>query len=206
MIYWIIRCILGAIIFTIAFIFIKKSHITNKKLLYAVSFIIASILVSLMYFIPIENMFITFSSPEKAFNYTSSWKIQHIIYGSETDLVIASKGTTNTYKILPKTTKGWKLSTGLETEKYALFYKGTSIDIYRHKNTNDYYMILFNTDGETIEINDSLNSHFSVINKTDVESSKQVYYCTVVKNLGDDYTLNLNGEEVKIKQDMLKIR
>lgn len=60
MLYWIIRDVLGIIIFIIAFFLIKK---------------------------------LNFSSPEKAFEYISSWKIQHVVNGSESDLVIASKGT-----------------------------------------------------------------------------------------------------------------
>lgn len=198
MLYGIIRYVLGAVIFIIAFFLIKKSNILKKNLLYAVSFIVISVLVTLLYFVPVENLFMNFSSPEKAFNYISSCEIQHIVYGSETDLVIAGKGATDTYKILPKTDKGWKLSNGLETEKYALFHKGISIEVFRHKKTDDYYVRLFNIDGGEIEVSDSCGSDFSKTIKTADESSKQIYYYAFVNNFNDEYTLNLNGEEVKV--------
>lgn len=199
MLYGIIRYGFGFVILIIVLSLINKSQIINKRRLHLASFIIIAILTSLLYFIPVENLFISFSSPEKAFNYINSWKIQHIVNGSETDLIISGKNETNTCKILPKTDKGWKISTGLETKKYKGFHNGISIGVYRYKNSNDYYVVLFNTDGGKIDVSDSRGSQFSFVNKTDTASSEPIYYyCTCVYNLDDMYVLNLNGEEVKI--------
>lgn len=197
MLYWIIRCVLGLIILLVVFFLIKKYSIIKNNLLYAISFIIVSILIGLMYFVPVENIFITFSSAEKAFNYISSWKIQHIVQGSETDLIVAAKGSSDTYKILPKTEKGWKLSTGLETEKYSVFHNGTSIDIYRNKKTDDYYIRVFNIYDERIEVSDSYGSEFYAVSKTNDESSKQVYYA-YIQNPFNDYELFINDEKVDL--------
>ena len=63
-------------------------------------------------FFPIENSVITFSSPEKAFYYFQSAEIKLVVSGNETDFVSVSNHNSNSFLILPKTEKVWKISTG----------------------------------------------------------------------------------------------
>lgn len=206
MLYGIMRYVLGVVVFAIVFLLIKKSRISKKKSAYLISLIIITILTTLLYFIPIENLFISFSSPENAFKYMNTWKIDSIVNGSETDLIIASKNKVNTYKIIPKTNNTWKISTDLETKKYIGFYNGVSISVYKYKTSNDYYIALFNTDGGRIDISDNLNSKFFSVNKINTAFSEPIYYYyTCVYNLDDTYVLNINGEEIKVR-DVLIIK
>lgn len=197
MLYGIVRYSLCLIVFMICFLLIKKSRIVQKGRYYVIAFIISSIMASVLYLLPIENLFITFSSPEKAFSYINSWEIQETVSGSDSDLVIASKNGTDTYRILPKTEDGWKISTGLQAKKvYHDFYMGTFISIYKHKNCDDYFITLFNIDDGEIDITDNRGSQIFCLEKTASSPFYQYYFC--VQNINNGYILSLNGEDIKI--------
>lgn len=105
MLYGMFRLGIGFIIAIVLFVLIKYTKTIDKRKCCIAAFIAVSITVSLLYLIPFENAFITFSTPEKAFHYTNSWDIGDIVSGKETSFVIASKNNVNTYKIVPKTQK-----------------------------------------------------------------------------------------------------
>lgn len=164
------------------------------------AFIAVSITVSLLYLIPFENAFITFSTPEKAFHYTNSWDIDNIVSGTETSFVIASKNNVNTYKIVPKTQKGWKISSALATkDMFQYFCNGISIHIYRYKNSSDYYIALFDTDGGQINITDNRGSNFiSVIQNQSADIEPVYHYYACINNMDSEYVITLNGEDIKL--------
>lgn len=164
------------------------------------TFIAVSITVSLLYLIPFENAFITFSTPEKAFHYTNSWDIDNIVSGTETSFVIASKNNVNTYKIVPKTQKGWKISSALATkDMFQYFCNGISIHIYRYKNSSDYYIAVFDTDGGQINITDNRGSNFiSVIQNQSADIEPVYHYYACINNMDSEYVITLNGEDIKL--------
>lgn len=112
---------IGFIIAIVLFVLIKYTKTIDKRKCCIAAFIAVSITVGLLYLIPFENAFITFSTPEKAFHYTNSWNIDDIVSGTETSFVIASKNNVNTYKIVPKTQKGWKISSALHWKQKICF-------------------------------------------------------------------------------------
>lgn len=137
MLYGMFRLGIGFIIAVVLFFLIKYTKTIDKRKCCIAAFIAVSMTVSLLYLIPFENAFITFSTPEKAFHYTNSWDIDNIVSGKETSFVIASKNNVNTYKIVPKTQKGWKISSALATkDMFQYFCNGISIHIYRYKNSS----------------------------------------------------------------------
>lgn len=82
---------------------------------------------------PIENLFVTFSTPEKSYNYVNFEKAKIVISGDTTDLVI---GHENTYLIIPKTDKGWKIGRGLDTKTVSVNYNdGIMVSLFKHKKT-----------------------------------------------------------------------
>lgn len=178
----------------------KMSNAIDKRKCCIAAFIAVSITVSLLYLIPFENAFITFSTPEKAFHYTNSWDIDTIVSGTETSFVIASKNNVNTYKIVPKTQKGWKISSALATkDMFQYFYNGISIHIYRYKNSSDYYIALFDTDGGQINITDNRGSNFiSVIQNQSADIEPVYHYYACINNMDSEYVITLNGEDIKL--------
>ena len=184
----------------VLFVLIKYTKTIDKRKCCIAAFIAVSITVSLLYLIPFENAFITFSTPEKAFHYTNSWDIDNIVSGTETSFVIASKNNVNTYKIVPKTQKGWKISSALATkDMFQYFYNGISIHIYRYKNSSDYYIALFDTDGGQINITDNRGSNFiSVIQNQSADIEPVYHYYACINNMDSEYVITLNGEDIKL--------
>ena len=136
----------------------------------------------------------------QAFHYTNSLDIDNIVSGTETSFVIASKNNVNTYKIVPKTQKGWKISSALATkDMFQYFYNGISIHIYRYKNSSDYYIALFDTDGGQINITDNRGSNFiSVIQNQSADIEPVYHYYACINNMDSEYVITLNGEDIKL--------
>ncbi len=154
---------------------------------------------------PIENLFLTFSSVEKAFTYVSTQSVKDILCvvdGKETSLVVAANGEENALKIFPMTENGWKLNAGLETVTIMQQHCGNaSIHIYRYKKSNDYYINIFNANGGPIEINDNRDSLFySVERPNSILGQPLYYYYSCVQNIQDDYIIYIDGQEVKIEK------
>ena len=79
MLYGMFRLGIGFIIAIVLFVLIKYTKTIDKRKCCIAAFIVVSITVSLLYLIPFENAFITFSTPEKAFHYTNSCDIDDIV-------------------------------------------------------------------------------------------------------------------------------
>lgn len=62
---------------------------TNKKRIFYVCFFVITLLIYvLLYYCPIENIFISFKTPEEAFSYINNSEIITIIDGNESDLIL----------------------------------------------------------------------------------------------------------------------
>ena len=103
----ILRAILWLILSMCIVLIIRKSKYRSKKLLSIASVVLCVVLVSVSGMFPVENLFITYQSPERAFHYFQSGKIKEIIDGQESCLVIYNDGnSTYGYNIIPKTERG----------------------------------------------------------------------------------------------------
>lgn len=111
-----IRLIFFGIAFTISFFFIRKSHLVYKRRCSIVAFAATVILTTISALIPIENAFVTFSSPKSAYNYNHSASVELIVDGNESDFVVGAKGETDVYAIVPRSNNAWKIGMGLDTK------------------------------------------------------------------------------------------
>ena len=71
-----------------------------------VAFAATVILTTISALIPIENAFVTFSSPKSAYNYNHSASVELIVDGNESDFVVGAKGETDVYAIVTSLDKG----------------------------------------------------------------------------------------------------
>lgn len=91
---------------------------------------------------PIENIFISFHSPQDVFHYTCSGTIEHIEYGDESCMVVyTTEDGTYSYIIFPKTSKGYQIPgiLTLKTVSSKLQEPG-SFELLRIANTSDFYV------------------------------------------------------------------
>ena len=163
--------------------------------------VIALILTTITALIPIENAFITFSSPQSAYYYNNTGNIKLIVNGTNTDLIVAAKGNTYFYNIVPKSNDGWKLGMGADTKRIVqTISDGISIYIYKYKNSNDYYITILNTKGGQLNISDNCASEFHSINQVNTALNKTLYtYYAYINKYDDQYSLTINSETIKLQ-------
>ena len=158
----------------------KKSNKIRWNKICFLAVTISIIFMIVLAFIPFENLFITFSSPEKAFHYYqgSKTKVKLVVKGKDSDLVIGEDDDTHI------------------SHTYGM-YNSTSVDVYQYKNTNDYFVAIFDTNGGDSQITDSFNSKFSsLVQPIDVLEKTYVTYYTNIQDFTDEYWVNVNGEKI----------
>ncbi len=203
--YNLVRLIIGCIIFACSMIAVKKSKAVNKRVLRLVFAILSVVLTGLLGFFPFENLFVTFDSPETAYNYyhtSEKSNIDLIVEGDTCDFVVGGeKGTvTQTYLIIPKTANGWKVGIVNDTKRIARKVSDKNIlRVFQHKNTNDYFVIIFNAKGEKLTISDEYNTQFFSLEKIiDSDGQTFVTYYGHITEFNPQYSVTLDGEKITL--------
>ena len=133
------------VLFVLIFVFfvLRKTNIIKNKriatLIYAACLIFGIILSVL----PIENLFITFKTPQDVFWYKCVGEIEGIIQGEDSCIIFYSKGKSSySHEIMLKSEKGYKLPSLLFTNTVSKSHDENGIiEIYNVSNTNDYYIL-----------------------------------------------------------------
>ncbi len=179
----------------------NKSKLSHKKQYVIAIGIIIIVLWVLSNLIPIENFFVTFSSPEDAFNYVNSEDVKLVIQGKNSDFVIGERDSTNfVYMIIPKNENGWKIGRGLDTKlRMQKMHNGIFINVYQYKNTGDYYLVVSGASGSKLQIKDSLDSQFLYFENINNKTSETyiTYYASIFK-IDAQYWINIDGEEIHL--------
>jgi hypothetical protein len=170
-------------------------------MLYCVFAGISLALITFSAFLPFENLFITFSSPEAAYEYYMSRKpnIELIVEGDNCDLVVdRNNDSGNSYLIIPKTSDGWKVGIGSDTKRIVQkFSNGIDIVIYQYKNTNDYFITIFNMTGEEIQISDNYNTEFySLKTSNDLIGKTYFTYYAHIHYSDSQYSVIVDGNTI----------
>ena len=200
MLFAITRIILGITIFIIGYFLIGKIKSINAFRKLIITFMLTIIFTTLSALIPLENVFVTFSSPESAYNYNHSGKVNLIVNGSKTDFIVGEKNNTDVYLIVPKSDNGWKQGLGLDTKRICdKISDGITVYVYQYKNTDDYYIVLLNTNGGPLDITDNNNSEFIYSESANSILNKTFYtYYAYLNSFNRQYTLTVNGENVSL--------
>ena len=196
--YGLIRLCIGCIVFGCIKLKFKELIKTRRHKIYIL--VIAAIFSIIFMFIPFENLFITFSSPEKVFNYcyTKKTKAKLVVEGKDSDLVIGEDDDAHIYLIVPKVANGWKIGMWTNTKLISYeMYNSISVDVYQYKNTNHYFVSILDMNGGYSQITDSFQSEFSALEQPmDVLEKTYVTYYTNIQDFTDEYWINVNGEKI----------
>ena len=134
----------------LVFVLGKQSNSKSRKPIRGImAVVLATTVVILFSIYPVEDLFVSFSSPNKVFNYTGRGNVEHIIEGRNSSMVFGrlSNGEL-VYYVIPKDNGKWKIGS-LEDLKMCQAitpYKGLSIIVYKYKKTEDYYIIIKDDD------------------------------------------------------------
>lgn len=200
--YSIIRLIIGCVFLVCSIIAIKKSKAIRKRILYAVFTGISVGLSVLLMFLPFENLFLTFNSPEAAYEYYSFRQSNiEIVEGNDCDFIIDRRNDGEEYLIIPKTEDGWKIGIGSDTGiAVQKFSEGISIYVYQYQSTCDYFITILDTNGGESTVVDEYNTEFvSFERNNDSLGKKFVTYYAHIRNLDSEYSVTVNGNEIVLE-------
>lgn len=200
-----IRLIIGCLLWIFAFCIIRKTTLVHKRRYYIISAMITVVLVSVSAFVPLENAFLTFDSPESAYSYYNfgNTEVKLVVSGQDSDLVIGDKNNSDVYLIVPKTTDGWKVGIGIDTKRVSQkTVNGVVVYVYQYQDTNDYFVTVLDANGEILTITDSRKSSFlSLVHENDTLGKNFASFYANVPDLDRAYWLDINGKTVSIFED-----
>ena len=150
-------------------------------------------------FLPFENLFVTFNSPEKAYDYYNFGEsnVVLLVEGENCDLIVDNDEGTLRNSIIPKTEYGWKIGIGLNHRRVEQkFHDDLFIEVIQYGNTNDFFITIMN--GEKLDILDNYNSEFYHLEyRNDVlDESPFIVYYAHVPDFGPQYRVVVNGMEI----------
>lgn len=160
--------------------------------------IIADILLlTILNFVPFENLVYTFKSPEAACKYYNPTmdKVELVVEGYESDLVVGKEENATTIFIVPKTADGWKTGTGLNIKSVIDKHSdGIIISVYQYRNSSDYFISIIGTNGKELTVSDKYNTAFLAM-----EEIIGTHYYAYLTDFNSQYSLTINGNEITLQ-------
>lgn len=195
-----IRVLIGCVFFCCSVLALKRFKTINKHKKYIVCAVISIALTTALAFLPFENLFTAFKSPESVYKYVNYGKsnVKLVVDGNNSSFVIGEKNHSDTYLIVPKTSDGWKIGVGTDTKLVSqINSNGIVIHVYQYKNMDDYYVTVFDVNGGYAEITDSCNSSFQLIEQmSEVADKTIVTYYASVSDIDASYWISVNGNKI----------
>ena len=149
---------------------------------------------------PMENLFVTFHSPEAAyrFRYPGATNIQ-VIEGEQSTFVWGKdkKDDAIQFHIVPKTDKGWKNAGVLDMDAH-IFHpeNGITVEILRHKPSGDCYACVQNMRKKNSVITDERGSQFQ---PDEMLAGDMIYeYFAYIGQPSGTYTLTVDGVDYSL--------
>lgn len=137
-----IRIIVFLAVSSFAVIKLFKSTIIHKKLVSILSIVLCITIITASAMFPVENLIISFQSPESVFRYSKFGKIENIIYGENSCMVLYKSGSSSSHSILPKTERGYQIPGYFTSKRIShRFDEKGYFDVYLVSKTKDYYVI-----------------------------------------------------------------
>jgi len=204
MLYGLVRLVIWGCIFAGAYYWIvKKSKIIKKKRVVVISLVLCLILGTFSSLIRVENLFFSFDSPEDVLWYYLGGKVDDVVYGNESSMVIYTniRGSTTSYLIVPRSPNGYKIP-GIFPFR-SILRKTNDIadiawfDIISVIGTDDYYIYgrIF-PEGETVIITDRNNTVRHIVDRIGDSDIYSVRFFGYIESFTYDYYLLINGEKV----------
>lgn len=188
------------VLITVIILFRRYKKPKRRKSTLAILIIAAFLLYMLSSLVPIENLFINFSSPQSAFNYEFSGSITAIEEGKNSTLILYSKNYSDLRAIIPKNNQGYKLGTYFTFKTlYQENLGELNVYVYKANKSNDYFLEIWGSQNSstTLILSDNKNTVFKhVVEKYSSDVSSVRYY-SYINNFDDNYQLTINGQTIE---------
>lgn len=191
----IIRMLFWIIVFGICIVILSKHGILNKNRNKLLLFVIITLLWTGSMLVPIENLFMSFSTPEESYGYVNRENVKLVVYGQESALVIG-EDTEYVYLVIPKGEEGWKIGRGMDLKFISnQYFDGIVVSIYQYKNTKEFYVEVSDIDGKECKVSDNQNSSFEIL-ETGIDGKNKYRYYAYIYGLNENYVLKVNDKEI----------
>jgi len=196
------RVFLWLAIIAVVFIWTKKSAVKKRGLIISLVALLSFALITVASVFPIENLFISFQSPENVFNYAENGEVDEVIYGKESCMVIYSndKNTRAPY-FTPKKEKGYKIPSYFGIKRISQkFDQDGLFNVYHVLGTDDYYIVGFaNADSLRVDIYSGDNVLVANTKVITIKSdSNSIRFYSYIENFTTEYYLLIDGKRVHI--------
>lgn len=203
-----IRIAIWAVILFFVITMTIKSKIGKKKKIFLGETLVCIILCSISMLVPIEDLFLNFKSAEDVFSYVNSGKIERVIEGNDSCLILyRNEKKEETYMAFyPKTSNGYRIGIEfLDRENIPVFDQETHnmFNIVHMLGTEDYYIYMGGFVPQAdVDISDSENSEFIKCFEEAFEINRIQYYNYIaiafVNHLEDGYYITIDGQKTFI--------
>lgn len=196
-----IRILVAFLLFLIVFFVILRLKNKQPKRLFII-IVVVVLLISLLGFMPFENLVYNFKSAEEVYEYYyfSEEKVELVVEGVESDFVIGKKNGARTFLIVPKTADSWRIGISLNTKKVVhRFHNGITVNVYQYKNTSDYFVTVSYIDGGELRVSDDYNTKFYSLKDGFLDKNFVTYYAHIT-NLNPQYSVIVNDNEIVLSK------
>lgn len=181
---------------------LKKSEKLKTKAKRIIAVALLFVLVLGFGLLPVEDLFVTFSTPQSAYRYNQSYAndVDLVVEGESSAWVVGSsrfKLADNALvsSIFEKKDGGYKLGFTFEvkTVAFGMLDNKYLYNVYKYSDLDDYYIYVMAFSAVKTDVADINGTAFSCVQK-----NNQYYYYGYAHNISEDYILIINGEEYSI--------
>lgn len=179
--------------------FLRKIKIKRKKVVSVLSVLWCVLIVALISVFPIENVFVTFDSPERIVSYTKNLNTIEIVDGKDSCVAISQTDSSSyTHTFVLKNDEGYKIAYYFSVQRLERIHNSHGVfTVYKVRGTQDYYINCFAV-GSVDEL--------AVYNRDDKCIDCETYnitegmYWISLNDFSDGYYIMLNGEKIELNQ------
>ena len=181
------------------FLLIRKSKIMHKGAFPTLVCTLLFPVCAVLFLFPIENLFMTFTSPEQAYEfvYPQNTKLT-VVEGDKSALVMGvNEENAVEYQVFPKAKNGWKRLGLLQIQFYQFHpAEGISITLVRYKPSGDCYAWVHFLRNQNCKITDERGSQF----RSDEELTGNLIheYYAYVGHPSETYTITVDGVDYSL--------
>ena len=179
----------------------KKSKEEKKKARNIMALVLCVAIGFISIVFPPENAFLSFDSPEEAYDYWSGeGEVILTVDGVENTLVVAMKSESSyIHNVFPKTEDGWKINKVFNTESGNSYNRNSIyLDYTIEKSTGECFVQIISVNGTLLELSDEYGTEF-VTCEALLSGNYKTYYA-YIEEFDENYVFTANGEEIAISE------
>ena len=169
------------------------ARVLKRRILYKKSIICITFLTILLAFIPVENAFCLFKTPEKAFWYRSGENAAIVVEGLDSALVI---GKENSDIVRKKNDKEYTIDQRVYKTVAFTADETTIIKIINKKGSEDYYAVIY-SDELISNVEDRLNTNFV---SCPFDSFTEPLVIGYIGDIFISYEVSINGRNYSLQR------